>query len=200
MKIICIWKNYSDKSGKIPENPVFYFKPETTLLLNNRPFYFPEYSNDIVCNLQLVIKINKAGKYIQQKFAHTYYDEIGLGICMIAKDILKKCIKEKNPFDTSYSFDGSSPLSTFINVNEIVDINNIEYFLKINDKKFNIFNPGKTVLYSFNKIISYISEYMMLKTGDIIFSGPVSKPLIINIGDKIEGFLNSNSLLKLNIK
>ena len=198
MKIICIWENYKDKKRVQSVTPVFYFKPETTLLLNNRPFYFPEYSDKIVCNIQLVLKICKVGKYIQQKFAQTYYDDIALGLSLTAKDIQKKCIKENLPLDSSYCFDGSSPLSHFINKNEFEDIKNISCNLNINDKTYDEFN-SKDLFFNFDKIISDISKYMMIKTGDILFIGPVCKPVKIKINDKIEGFLNGKSLIKFKI-
>lgn len=201
MKIICIWQNnyYKKDNPEKDSNPVFYYTPETTLLLNNRTFYYPEYSSEIVCSAEAVIKICKAGKYIQKKFAHTYFNEIAFGLNFTASDIQKECIKNKHPLSMSFSFDGSTPLSQFIKKETFKNINDIEFLLKINDKNIQKFKISDT-RFSIEQIISHISEFMMLKTGDMIFTGPIFKAEKINIGDKIEGFINNQSMIKFNIK
>jgi acylpyruvate hydrolase len=198
MKLIYIWKNYNN-TNKITNKPVFYYKPETCLLLNNRPFYLPEFADKILCNIEPVIKINKVGKYIQEKFAHTYYNEIGISINFSSPDLQKECLKNKCPLDISYSFEGSSPVSAFFPTTDFKNIKNLNFTLKINDKTV-INSNTKDLIFSFDRIISFISEFMMLKTGDLIFSGPAVKGINIYIDDKIEAFLNEECLINMKIK
>lgn len=200
MKIICILINYEDRSQKseLTKEPVFYLKPETSLLLNNRPFYYPEYSEEIVCDVELVLKINKVGKYISEKFASAYYDEIGLAINLTALDMRKECINNHLPWDVSASFDNSALLSRFINKSTFEDIDKISYSLKINGKTTQE-HMTSALLFSFDKIVSFVSKFIMLKTGDLIFTGAIAQPLPVKINDNLEAFINDRSVLKCNI-
>ncbi len=199
MKIICIQKNYSKLRTPKSEPIIFYLKPETSLLLNNRPFYYPDYTKDIVCNVELVLRINKVGKYINEKFASTYYDEIGLAINFTALDLQKDCIKNKQPWELSSSFDNSAPLSKFINKSTFADIDNLKYLLKINDKTVRKHDTSN-LLFSFDKIVSHVSQYITLKTGDLIFTGARTKLIPVKISDQLEAFIEDQCLLKCRIK
>lgn len=195
MKIICIWKNYG--VARKDFNPEFYYKPETSLLQNNKPFYIPEYSNKILFSPELVVKINKAGKYIDKKFAETYYNAVAVGLNMHATDIQENLIKNKLPLDKSYSFDGSSPISIFF---ERSTFNSSFTFQVYSEAKIIFEYNADKMIYSIDRIISSISEYIMLKTGDIIFTGPISKPFKIIAGKRIECYLNGKNILKTEIR
>lgn len=198
MKVICVWKNLKENI-RSKENTCFYLKPETSLLLKNRPFYYPEYTDNIEGNVELVLRINKVGKYISKKFAHTYYDEIGLGMTLTAKDLMKKQSDAGLPTDISYSFDNSAPLGNFVDKKTFSNLHDISFSLTKNNE---IVQKGHTseMQYSFDEIISYISQYIMIKTGDLIFTGAIAEGVQLRIGDHLECFINNESFLKLNIK
>ena len=203
MKIICIGRNYLEHAkelgNNIPKEPLFFLKPDSAIQPKGHPFFIPDFSNNIHYEIELVLKICKNGKNINEKFAHTYYKEIGLGIDFTARDLQDKCKKLGLPWEIAKGFDGSAQISnSFINKKNL-DINNINFHLKLNN---NLVQSGnsKDLIFSFDKIISYISKFYTLKTGDLIYTGTPSGVGKVNIGDKLSGFINDTEKLTVDIK
>lgn len=202
MKIICIGRNYVDHAKELknplPEKPVFFFKTETSIIRRNRPFYFPDFSNEIHYEVELVLKISKLGKNIQQRFAHTYYNEIGIGIDFTARDLQAECKKKGLPWEIAKAFDNSSPIGQFINVGEFKDIENIDFHLRLNDIVVQKGNSSE-MIFTFEKIISYVSGFITLKTGDLIFTGTPAGVGPVKIGDKLDAYIEDKKLLSCTI-
>jgi 2-keto-4-pentenoate hydratase/2-oxohepta-3-ene-1,7-dioic acid hydratase in catechol pathway len=204
MKIICIGRNYvahaEELKNEIPDEPVFFMKPDSSLLRNNEPFYIPEWSKEIHHEIELVIKINRIGKNIEKRFAHRYFDEIGLGIDFTARDIQNK-LKEKGlPWEKAKAFDQSAVLgNVFIDKAVFPDQHNIFFKLKING---NIVQEGNSelMIFSFEEIISHVSKYVTLKIGDLIYTGTPAGVGPVKIGDHLEGFLEDKKLIDFMIK
>ncbi|MBC8487181.1 MAG: fumarylacetoacetate hydrolase family protein [Bacteroidetes bacterium] len=203
MKIICIGMNYVEHvrelNNVLPKKPVFFLKPETSLLLRNRPFYYPGFSNEIHYEIELVIKINRNGKFIQEKFAPLYYNEIGLGIDFTARDIQRQCKEKGLPWEIAKGFDSSAPLSKFISFEELKNRDNIKFHLDLNSKTVQCGN-SKDMVFTFDKIISYVSQFMMLKMGDLIFTGTPAGVGPVKIGDRLEGFIESKKMFDFCVK
>ncbi len=203
MKIICIGRNYTEHAKELnnplPEEPLFFMKPDTALLIRNRPFYIPDFSNEIHYETELVIKISKNGKNIQEKFAHNYYDKITLGIDFTARDIQKKCKEKGHPWEIAKAFDNSAPISTFIPVSELKERENIKFHMDLNGKRVQTGN-SRDMIFSFEKIISYVSKFIYLKMGDIIFTGTPAGVGKVNIGDRITAYLEERKMLDFMIK
>jgi 2-keto-4-pentenoate hydratase/2-oxohepta-3-ene-1,7-dioic acid hydratase in catechol pathway len=203
MKIIAIGRNYADHAKElnnaIPENPVLFLKPDTAVLKNNKPFYHPKFSNEVHHELEVVLKVCKEGKFIAEKFAHKYYEEIGLGIDFTARDLQAQQKAKGLPWEIAKAFDNSAPISEFIAKTEFEDLNNIEFRLLINEELRQTGNTSQ-MLHSFDKIISYASQYFTLKKGDLIFTGTPAGVSKINIGDRLKGYLQDRELLNFEIK
>jgi 2-keto-4-pentenoate hydratase/2-oxohepta-3-ene-1,7-dioic acid hydratase in catechol pathway len=204
MKIICIGRNYADHAKELnnplPKEPVFFFKPDTSILPKKQPFYIPSFTNDLHHELEIVIKINKLGKNISEKFAHTYYEEIGLGIDFTARDIQQQCKEKGLPWEKAKAFDYSAPIGEkFLNKNELQDINNLSFKLLKNGEIAQAGNSND-MIFNFDKIIAFISQFVTLKIGDLIFTGTPAGVAKVDIGDKLEGYLGDEKLLDLKIK
>ena len=204
MKIICIGRNYVDHARElnnpVPENPVFFLKPDTALLRRNKPFYYPDFSEDIHYECELVVKINKLGKNIQKKFAHTYYNEIGIGIDFTARDLQAKAKAKGLPWEIAKAFDASAPLSMeFIKKDDLPDLNNISFHLDKNGETVQEGNSGD-MIFDFDELISYVSIFFTLKTGDLIFTGTPAGVGPVKVGDELEGYIGDRLMLKCNIK
>jgi acylpyruvate hydrolase len=201
MKIICIGRNYAEHAKEmkadLPTEPVFFMKPDTALL-KDEDFYFPEFTKDLHHEIELVIKISKAGKHIEEQFAHKYYEEIGLGIDFTARDIQAKCKEKGLPWEKAKAFDNSAPIGKFVNKSSL-DLKNIQFELKINNQSKQV-GSINDMIFSFDKVIAYVSQFVSLKVGDLIFTGTPEGVGPVKIGDKLEGFVNGESFLKLNIK
>lgn len=202
MKILCVGRNYTEHAKElgnaVPENPVIFSKPDTALLKNGEPFYHPDFSSDIHHEVELVIKISKMGKKIQPKFARNYFNEIGLGIDFTARDTQSK-LKEKGlPWELAKAFDGSAPIGDFIKV-EGLDLSNINFSLKKNGE---VVQQGNTsqMIFPFEEIVSFVSQYFTLKVGDLIYTGTPAGVSKINIGDKLEGFVEDQPMLVCEVK
>ena len=199
MKIICIGRNYVEHilelNNAIPGEPVFFLKPDTALLIRNRPFYYPSFSADVHYELELAIKINKVGRHIQKEFARTYFDEIGLGLDMTARDLQENAKKKSLPWAVAKGFDQSAPISSFIPVSKFSDTKNISFHLDLNGRTVQKGNSG-LMIYSFEDIIAHISQYMTLRTGDIIFTGTPAVVGPVKIGDVLEVWLEGEKMLK----
>lgn len=203
MKIICIGRNYADHAKElnnaVPTEPVFFMKPDTALLKDGEPFYYPEFTKDLHHELEIVLKINKVGKHIDEQFAHKYYNEIGLGIDFTARDVQEQQKAKGLPWEKAKAFDGSAPLGKFISKENIENLSAINFELKVNGNARQIGNT-KDLLFSFDKIISYVSQFVTLKVGDLIFTGTPAGVAAVNIGDKLEGFMNGDLLLSFDVK
>jgi 2-keto-4-pentenoate hydratase/2-oxohepta-3-ene-1,7-dioic acid hydratase in catechol pathway len=183
--------------SELPTEPVFFMKPDTALLREG-DFYFPDFTKELHHEIELVLKICKAGKHIEEQFAHKYYDEIGLGIDFTARDIQAICKQKGLPWEKAKSFDNSAPIGTFIK-KEQLKLNDINFELKINGQTKQIGN-SKDLIFTFDKVISYVSKFVTLKVGDLIYTGTPEGVGPVSIGDNLEGFINNASMLKLTIK
>lgn len=203
MKIICIGRNYLDHAkelgNKTPTSPLFFLKPDTAIQPKGHPFFIPDFSNNIHFEVELVVKISKNGKNIDEKFAHKYYNEIGIGIDFTARDIQEECKKNGLPWERAKGFDGSAQISNeFIN-KELLILNDINFSLSLNNSIMQTGN-SKNMIFSFDQIISYISKYYTLRVGDLIYTGTPSGVGKVERGDSLSCFINSNEMLKVNIK
>jgi 2-keto-4-pentenoate hydratase/2-oxohepta-3-ene-1,7-dioic acid hydratase in catechol pathway len=203
MKIICIGRNYSEHARElnnaIPTEPVFFIKPDTALLIRNRPFYYPEFTNDLHYECEIVYRICKVGRHIGEKFAHNYYDAIGLGIDFTARDLQQKAKEKGLPWEKAKAFDFSAPVSSFIPVAEFKDLNNLEFHLTLNGEIVQNGN-SRDMIFPINNLISYVSRFVTLRTGDYIFTGTPAGVGPVKIGDKLEAFLEDRKMLKCEIK
>jgi acylpyruvate hydrolase len=202
MKIFCVGRNYSEHAKElgnaVPENPVIFSKPDTALLKNGEPFYHPDFSNDVHHEAELVIKISKMGKKIQEKFAQNYFNEIGFGIDFTARDVQTK-LKEKGlPWELAKGFDGSAPLGDFITTDKL-DLQNINFSLTKNGEVMQKGNSSQ-MIFSFEQIVSFVSQYFTLKVGDLIYTGTPAGVSKINIGDTLVGFIEDNQMLTCEVK
>ncbi len=203
MKIICIGRNYvahiKELNNTIPASPVFFLKPDTALLIRNRPFYYPSFSDNIHYEAELVLKICKVGKNIQKKFASTYYDEIGIGLDMTARDLQDAAKAKGLPWAVAKGFDQSAPVSKFVPKAQFSDLKNIGFHLDLNGTTVQQGNSG-LMIYDFEDIIAYISTFMTLRTGDYIFTGTPAGVGPVKVGDKLEAWIEGEKLLSCLIK
>jgi len=202
MKIICIGRNYTkhieELANEKPENPVIFLKPDSAILTKNNPFVIPSFSDDVHYEVEILVKINRVGKHIEQKFAHKYYNEIGLGIDFTARDLQKK-LKEKGlPWEKAKSFDGSALVSNFIS-KEDFEINNIAFQLYKNDSLVQNGNTSN-MLWKVDEIIAYVSQFFTLKIGDIIFTGTPEGVGKVIPNDILVGKIGDNEMFKVKIK
>lgn len=203
MKIICIGLNYRqhalEMGWNIPEEPVVFLKPDSSILKNNKPFFLPGFSDNIHYEVEVVIKISKLGKGISAKFAHRYYDEVTLGIDITARDTQSRLAKSGMPWELSKCFDGSAPVGRFLPINSIEDIQNLDFRLEINKKVVQKSNTSD-MIFGFNQIVEYVSQYFTLKTGDLIFSGTPSGVGQLKRNDNLVAFLGDKPMLDFYIK
>jgi acylpyruvate hydrolase len=203
MKILAIGRNFSDHIKELnnepSEEPVIFSKPDTAILKNNAPFYMPDFSSNIQYEVELIIRINKEGKNIDEKFAHKYFNEIGIGIDFTARDLQQKAKEKGLPWTLAKGFNGSAPISEFLPISQFPDLNNISFSLLVNGQQRQLGNT-KNMLHNFSAIISYISKFITLKKGDIIFTGTPSGVDKIKTGDLLEAFVENQKLLEVEIK
>lgn len=203
MKILAIGRNYvehiKELNNERPDEPVIFTKPDTALVRNNQPFYFPDFSNDIHYEVELVLRLCKMGKNINEKFAHTYFDAIGLGIDFTARDLQTKAKDKGLPWALAKGFDGSAPVSEFLPLSDFQDINNINFSLEV-DGQIKQQGNSSLMLFSFNQIISYISKFITLRSGDLIFTGTPKGVGPIKIGNKLAGYIENQKLLNVEIR
>lgn len=203
MKILAIGRNYTahieELQNERPEEPVIFTKPETALLQKNNPFYYPDFSKNIHYEVEIILRICKNGKYIDPKFAASYFDAIGVGIDFTARDLQDKAKTKGLPWDLAKGFNGSAPISKFIDKSEFVDIKNLNFSLNLDGEQKQQGNTS-LMLFGFEEIISYISKFILLKKGDIIFTGTPKGVGPIEIGNKLEAFIENEKLLEVEIK
>lgn len=203
MKIICIGRNYinhaKELNNPVPEKPVFFIKPETAVLKKNQPFFYPEFTQDLHYEVELVVKINKIGKHIQEEFAHKHYEEIGLGIDFTARDLQAEQKKKGLPWEIAKAFDHSAPIGDFIPKTELGDLQNLNISLKKNEE---FVQNGSTadMIFSIDKIIAYVSQFVSLKIGDLIFTGTPEGVGPVQIGDRLTGFIGDREMFSFEVK
>ncbi|MBN2480596.1 MAG: fumarylacetoacetate hydrolase family protein [Bacteroidales bacterium] len=203
MKIICIGRNYADHAREmnnlLPADPVFFMKPDSSMLLKNNPFFLPDFSSEIHHEIEVVLKISRLGKNIEARYAHRYYDQITVGIDFTARDLQRKCIQEGRPWEIAKAFDQSAAVGSFIDLDSVPDPKAIHFQLAINK---HIVQKGNTkdMIFSFDAIISYISGFMTLKTGDLIFTGTPAGVGPVKIQDHLTATMEGQTLLDFWIK
>ncbi|WPP52145.1 fumarylacetoacetate hydrolase family protein [Catalinimonas niigatensis] len=202
MKILAIGRNYAEHIKELnnenPGEPVVFMKPDTALLENNEPFYYPEFSKDIHFEVEILLKIAKGGKYIQEKFAHKYYNEIGVGIDFTARDLQQR-LKEKGlPWLLAKGFNGSAPVSEFVPKDQF-DLQNLNFSLQLDGE---VRQEGNTrmMLFKFDYLISYLSQFITLKKGDIIFTGTPKGVGAVQKGNILTAFIENQKMLECEIK
>ena len=203
MKIICIGRNYAkhieELQNERPDEPVVFLKPDSAILLKQHPFVIPEFSEDIHHEVEILVKINKVGKYIEPKFAHNYYDEIGLGIDFTARDLQSK-LKEKGlPWEKAKAFDGSAVIGDFLSKNSFNSLESINFELVSNGKTVQK-GSSSHMLWKIDELISHVSQYFTLKIGDIIFTGTPEGVAAVQPNDILEGFIENKRLFKIQVK
>ncbi|MGA8853699.1 MAG: fumarylacetoacetate hydrolase family protein [Christiangramia sp.] len=204
MKIICVGRNYTDHIEELqnekPDDPVIFQKPDTSILLKKQPFFIPDFSNDVHYEVEVLVKIKKIGKHIQEKFAHKYYDEIGLGIDFTARDLQQK-LKEKGlPWEKAKAFDGAAVIGNkWLDKSELGDVDNLNFSLKKNDEIVQQSNTSH-MLWKIDELIAYISTYFTLKIGDIIFTGTPAGVGKVSPDDRLTGFLEDNKMFSIKVK
>lgn len=203
MKIIAIGRNYAEHAKElnnpVPSVPVIFMKPDTALLKDNKPFYHPDFSQDVHHEIEIVLKISKEGKNISEKFASGYFDEIGLGIDFTARDIQARHKEKGLPWELAKAFDNSAPISNFVPKAKFADLYDLNFKLDINSQPRQV-GSTKDLLFSFEKIIAFVSGYITLKKGDLIFTGTPPGVSKVSIGDHLEGYLEGEKMLDFYIK
>ena len=203
MKIICIGRNYAkhieELGSERPEEPVFFLKPDSAILPKKMPFFIPDFSEEIHYEVEVLVKINKVGKHISKKFAHKYYDEIGLGIDFTARDVQRKCKEKGLPWEKAKAFDGSAVVGEFVAKESIGDLQDLSFSLQKNEA---IVQEGNTsrMLWGIDELISYVSQYLTLKKGDVIFTGTPAGVGKVQENDVLIGELNGIKNFEIKIK
>lgn len=202
MKIICIGRNYAkhieELANEKPKNPVVFLKPDSAILLKNNPFFIPPFSNNVHYEVEILVKINKVGKFIDAKFAHKYYDEIGLGIDFTARDIQDECKEKGLPWEKAKAFDGSAIIGEFY-PKEQFDLENLHFQLFKND---NLVQDGNSnaMLWKIDELIAYVSQYFTLKKGDIIFTGTPEGVGKVSENDVLKGVIENKEAFQIRVK
>jgi len=204
MKIFCIGCNYEEHAKELknplPEELIVFMKPDSALLRNNAPFYIPDFSNEIHYETEIIVRINRLGKGIEEKFAYRYYNEIGLGIDFTARDLQNELRKKGLPWEKSKGFDGAAVISEFVSLDSFENrLSDLPFHLEINGE---ICQKGNTadMIYNIDKIISELSKFFTLKIGDIIFTGTPKGVGTVAIGDRLKGFIEDKCFFDFNIK
>ena len=203
MKLICIGRNYTEHIKELenerPSDPVVFLKPDTAILLKKQPFFIPDFSNDVHHEVEILVKINRVGKYIDKKFAHKYYKEIGLGIDFTARDLQSQLKTKGLPWEKSKAFDGSAVIGNWLSTEELKNVDNINFTLQKNDV---IIQQGNTshMLWKIDELIEYVSKYFTLKIGDIIFTGTPAGVGRVIANDKLTGFIEDKQLFSITVK
>jgi len=204
MKIICVGRNYTEHIEELknekPEDPLLFQKPDTSILLKKQPFFIPDFSSEVHYEVEVLVKIKKIGKHIQEKFAYKYYDEIGLGIDFTARDLQQK-LKEKGlPWEKAKAFDGAAVISNkWLDKSELPNVDDLNFLLKKNDETVQQGNTSH-MLWKIDELIAYISKYFTLKIGDIIFTGTPAGVGKVSPNDRLTGFLETTEMFSIKVK
>lgn len=203
MKLICIGRNYTkhieELQNERPTEPVVFIKPDTAILLKKQPFFIPDFSEDVHHEVEVLVKINRVGKHIDKKFAHKYYNEIGLGIDFTARDVQQKLKEKCLPWEKAKSFDGAAVIGEWMDKSEILDVNNLNFSLQKNETTVQIGNTSH-MLYKIDEIIEYVSKYFTLKIGDIIFTGTPAGVGKVAANDELKGYIEDKEMFSIKVK
>lgn len=203
MKLICIGRNYTEHIKELenekPSNPVVFLKPDTAILLKKQPFFIPDFSDDVHHEVEILVKINRVGKYIDKKFAYKYYKEIGLGIDFTARDLQSELKSKGLPWEKAKSFDGAAVVGNWLPIDDITDVNNINFSLQKNNM---VVQQGNTshMLWKIDELIEYVSKYFTLKIGDIIFTGTPAGVGKVIANDNLKGFIENKQMFSITVK
>ncbi|MDG1660790.1 MAG: fumarylacetoacetate hydrolase family protein [Winogradskyella sp.] len=203
MKLICIGRNYTahieELENEKPTDPVVFLKPDTSILLKKQPFFIPDFSDDVHHEVEVLVKINKVGKHIAKKFAHKYYDEVGLGIDFTARDLQAQLKAKGLPWEKAKAFDGAAVIGKWLSKSKFQDINNINFSLKKNDEIVQSANT-ELMLWKVDELIEYVSKYFTLKIGDIIFTGTPAGVGKVFAEDRLQGYIEEEEIFSIKVK
>ncbi len=203
MKIICVGRNYADHAKElqndVPTTPVIFMKPKSALLIGDKPLYYPEFTDDLHYECEVVVKICRNGKFVQEKFAHKYYDQVTLGIDFTARDLQREQQKKGLPWEIAKGFDGSAAAGTFVPITPETVVSNLAFQLKLNGETV---QDGHTrnMIFSVDRIIAYVSKFFSLQIGDLIYTGTPAGVGPVKPEDHLEGYLQGNKVLDVMIK
>jgi 2-keto-4-pentenoate hydratase/2-oxohepta-3-ene-1,7-dioic acid hydratase in catechol pathway len=203
MKIICIGRNYTNHIQELnnerPSEPVVFMKPDSAVLLKQHPFVIPAFSEDIHHEIELIVRINKVGKYIEPQFAYKYYDEISVGIDFTARELQQKLASQGLPWEKAKAFDGSAVIGDFLDKKQFSSLENLTFELNKNNETVQKGNSNR-MLWNIDELISYVSQYFTLKIGDVIFTGTPEGVAVVKPDDVLEGFLEGQKLFRIQVK
>ena len=204
MKIICIGRNYAQHAkelgNEVPKEPVIFLKPETALIPKGQPFFYPQHSQDVHYEAELVVRIDRVGKHLEEKFSHRYYNSIGLGIDFTCRDIQSQCKAKGLPWEKAKAFDSSAPVGQeFIRLDQLSKPDDIEFHLLKNGKEVQR-GSSKDMIFSIDRLISEVSKYFTLKIGDLLFTGTPAGVGPVSIGDTMEGFIGEKKVHEVRVK
>ena len=203
MKIICVGRNYAEHIKELnneqPDDPVIFLKPETAIPLKNEPFFYPDFSSDVHYEVEILVKINRVGKNIDEKFAHKYYDEIGIGVDFTARDVQSKLKAKGLPWELAKGFNGSAPISGFVPKIDFADLQDINFRLDVNGETKQLGNTS-LMLFKIDYLISFVSRYFLLQQGDILFTGTPKGVGPVNVGDRLTAYIEDRKMLELDVK
>ncbi|GAB2543958.1 fumarylacetoacetate hydrolase family protein [Spirosoma aerophilum] len=203
MKIICVGRNYAEHIKELnneqPEDPVIFMKPETAIPLKHDPFFYPDFSTDVHYEVEILVKINRVGKNIDEKFAHKYYDEIGVGVDFTARDVQSKLKAKGLPWELAKGFNGSAPISGFVPKTDFPDLQNLNFSLDVNGETRQQGNTS-LMLFKIDYLISFVSRYFLLQQGDILFTGTPKGVGPVQVGDKLTAFIEGKPMLTFDVK
>lgn len=203
MKIICVGRNYAEHIRELnneqPDDPVIFLKPETAIPLKNEPFFYPDFSSDIHHEVEILVKINRVGKNIDEKFAHKYYDEIGIGIDFTARDVQSRLKAKGLPWELAKGFNGSAPMSGFVPKTEFADLHDLNFRLDVNGETRQQGNTN-LMLFKIDYLIAFASRYFMLQQGDVIFTGTPKGVGPVQIGDRLTAYIEDRKMLEIDVK
>ncbi|MDP4210248.1 MAG: fumarylacetoacetate hydrolase family protein [Bacteroidota bacterium] len=203
MKIFAIGRNYVDHAKElnnpVPTEPIFFMKPDTAIIKDNKPFFYPDFTTDLQYETEIVLKITRIGKNIGEKFAHRYYTEIGIGIDFTARDLQNKCREKGLPWEVAKAFDGSAPISKFVSKDAFNDVHNLNFHLDLNGQTVQHGNT-KDMIFSFEKIIAHLSNFISFRMGDLIFTGTPAGVGPVKIGDHLQAYIEDALMLDFYVK
>ena len=203
MKIICVGRNYVEHIRELnneqPDDPVIFLKPETAVPLKNEPFFYPEFSSDVHYEVEILVKINRVGKNIDEKFAPKYYDEIGIGIDFTARDVQSKLKAKGLPWELAKGFNGSAPISPFVPKTDFADLQNLTFRLDVNGETRQLGNTS-LMLFRIDYLIAFVSRYFLLQQGDILFTGTPKGVGPVHVGDRLTAYIEDRKMLEIDVK
>ena len=203
MKIIAVGRNYvehiKELNNEQPDDPVIFLKPETAIPLKNEPFFYPDFSSDVHYEVEILVKINRVGKNIDERFAHKYYDEIGIGIDFTARDVQSKLKAKGLPWELAKAFNGSAPVSPFVPKADFPDLQDLNFRLDVNGETRQLGNTS-LMLFKIDYLISFVSRYFLLQQGDILFTGTPKGVGPVQVGDRLTAYIEDQKLLEVDVK